>query len=245
MQIWSNLVRRADRILVSGVRIGRLFLLFSLPLLLALRYRPALSEAESCTEKPNFPPQVIAAPFNCGHVLFQSKCTAQPVEDLRVSAVPRTGLPLSPGGVSKGEGRRPPLCAQRGYGGRWLTPLRHYDSRPLRAANRAVSSKSGRLIRRWRRLSRFPPCFRWGFKGGYLCAKGTFPLPCMGIPLAGARKKRSHPNTFGTRAQGFVVPPKFGADCPLWPSVTGREPWTFPSPLRRCPSSGAGGILSA
>ena len=55
-------MRRADRILVSGVRIGRLFLLFSLPLLIALRYRPTLSEAESCTEKSNFPPQVIAAP---------------------------------------------------------------------------------------------------------------------------------------------------------------------------------------
>ena len=148
-------MRRADRILVSGVRIGRLFLLFSLPLLIALRYRPALSEAESCTEKSNFLPQVIAAPsiegtpplwnrrgfskylsaaaeretesvffvfrftaapFNCGHVLLQSKCTAQPVEDLRVSAVPRTGLPLSPGGVSKGEGRCRPFVPRGGMG---------------------------------------------------------------------------------------------------------------------------------
>lgn len=83
----------------------------------------------------------------------------------------------------------PPLCAQRGYGGRRLTPLRHYDSRPLRAANRAVSSKSGRLIRRWRRLSRFPHVSGGGLRGRYLCAKGTFPLPCMGIPLCGSKKK--------------------------------------------------------
>ena len=151
-------MRRADRILVSGVRIGRLFLLFSLPLLLALRYRPALSEAESCTEKPNFPPQVIAAPFNCGHA---------------------------------------PLCVQRGYGGRWLTPLRHYDSRPLRAANCAVSSKSGRLIRRWRRLSQFPPCFRWGVKGEGSLRQRFLPLALHGsAPL---REQREYPPGFFAR----------------------------------------------
>ena len=31
----------------------------------------------------------------------------------------------------------------------------------------------------------------------------------------------------------------------LWPPGTGREPWTFPSPLRRCPSSGPNRALSA
>ena len=83
----------------------------------------------------------------------------------------------------------PPLCAQRGYGGRWLTPLRHYDSRPLRAANRAVSSKSGRLIRRWRRLSRFPPCFRWGSKGKVSMRQRYLPLALYGNTPRGSKKK--------------------------------------------------------
>ena len=62
----------------------------------------------------------------------------------------------------------------------------------------------------------------------------------------GKSDKKTLPSLcFGTRAHRFVVPPKFGADCPLWPSGTGRGPWTFPSPLRRCPSSGADGMLSA
>lgn len=83
----------------------------------------------------------------------------------------------------------PPLCTQRGYGGRWLTPLRHYDSRPLRAANRAVSSKSGRLIRRWRRLSRFPPCFRWGSKGKVSMRQRYLPLALYGNTPRGSKKK--------------------------------------------------------
>ena len=83
----------------------------------------------------------------------------------------------------------PPLCTQRGYGGRWLTPLRHYDFRPLRAANRAVSSKSGRLIRRWRRLSRFPPCFRWGSKGKVSMRQRYLPLALYGNTPRGSKKK--------------------------------------------------------
>ena len=78
------------------------------------KYLSAAAERE--TESVFFVFRFTAAPFNCGHVLLQSKCTAQPVEDLRVSAVPRTGLPLSPGGVSKGEGRCRPFVPRGGMG---------------------------------------------------------------------------------------------------------------------------------
>ena len=107
---------------------------------------------------------------------------------------PYRSPPIPGRGFQRG-GPLPPLCAQRGYGGRWLTPLRHYDSRPLRAANRAVSSKSGRLIRRWRRLSRFPPCFRWGAKGKVPLREQekNAPIP---IPLGRERKASwCHPNS--------------------------------------------------
>ena len=113
-----------------------------------------------------------------------------------------------------------PLCTQRGYGGRWLTPLRHYDSRPLRAANRAVSSKSGRLIRRWRRLSRFPPCFRWGSKGKVSMRQRYLPLALYGntplreqeknalIPIPLGRERKAswcHPNSGQTTPFGLLL----------------------------------------
>ena len=38
-----------------------------------------------------------------------------------------------------------------------VTPLRHYDLRPLaRATNRAAASKQARFIRHWRRFACFP-----------------------------------------------------------------------------------------
>ena len=52
---------------------------------------------------------------------------------------------------------------------------------------------------------------------------------------------------FGTRANArFVVPPKFKAwQGLLWPPGTGRVPWAFPPPLRRCPSFRPNRALSA
>ena len=70
-------------------------------------------------------------------------------------------------------------------------------------------------------------------------------------PLRCAATERNEKNMLpshgiGTRANiRFVVPPKFKTDCLLWPPVTGREPWAFPPPLRRCPSSDPNGRLSA
>ena len=109
-----------------------------------------------------------------------------------------------------------PLCAQRGYGGRWLTPLRHYDSRPLRAANRAVSSKSGRLIRRWRRLSRFPPCFRWGSKGKVSMRQRYFPLALYGnTPLREQEKNAPIPIPLGRERKASWCHPNSGQTAPF------------------------------
>ena len=110
----------------------------------------------------------------------------------------------------------PPLCAKRGYGGRWLTPLRHYDSRPLRAANRAVSSKSGRLIRRWRRLSRFPPCFRWGSKGKVSMRQRYLPLALYGnTPLREQEKNAPIPIPLGRERKASWCHPNSGQTAPF------------------------------
>ena len=66
-----------------------------------------------------------------------------------------------------------------------------------------------------------------------------------GKSAASSEKECSRPKILGREQICFVVPPKFGTDCPLWPPGTGREPWAFPPPLRRCPSSMPAGTLSA
>ena len=109
-----------------------------------------------------------------------------------------------------------PLCTQRGYGGRWLTPLRHYDSRPLRAANRAVSSKSGRLIRRWWRLSRFPPCFRWGAKGKVSMRQRYLSLALYGnTPLREQEKNAPIPIPLGRERKASWCHPNSGQTAPF------------------------------
>ena len=151
----------------------------------------------------------------------------------------------------------PPLCAQRGYGGRWLTPLQHYDSRPLRAANRAVSSKSGRLIRRWRRLSRFPPCFRWGFKGEVSLRQRYLPLALYGntplqeqeknalIPIPLGRERKAswcHPNSGQTAPFGLLLRegnrgrfrPRSAAVLPPVPAGFSQREIPLCQPVLRC-----------
>ena len=67
-------------------------------------------------------------------------------------------------------------------------------------------------------------------------------------PFIGKFKKEcSRPKTIGTRAKNSLrgATQIQGPKDLLWPPGTGREPWTFPPPLRRCPSFSPNGALSA
>ena len=108
-----------------------------------------------------------------------------------------------------------------------------------------VLRTEGCYIPKVRQTSFLPPCTAHSFgcfqkNGG--CISGD-----RRSPLRREIQKNMLPSHgIGTRANiRFVVPPKFKTDCLLWPPVTGREPWAFPPPLRRCPSSDPNGRLSA
>ena len=84
--------------------------------------------------------------------------------------------------------------------------------------------------------------------GAHPAAEGGIPRAKPALFSEETQKNMLPSHGIGTRANiRFVVPPKFKTEypCLLWPPVTGREPWAFPPPLRRCPSSESNETLSA